>query len=404
MLDLEHAKQRIEAISAGHRGPIGVAVSGGGDSVALLGLAADWASETSRTLLALTVDHGLRAEAHDEALAVQALCQSIGVRHEILGWSPPRKTVSQATARRARHALLASALRSAGGTHLLMGHTLDDQAETVAMRRSRPGDEDALGLAGMRELSVSPVWPEGRGIQISRPLLDIKRADLRDYLKIRGFDWVEDPSNENWMFERARVRQSLSNISAVLDKVYLAARAARKKQDGVLGQWLDTHVEADGDGLVSCQPGPLSAEDFTEGLAWLIMAAAGTDRRAQRTSRLKLADDILVNPKNWRARTLGGAWIAPRKGCVHIARDPGAVTDKAGAQEVWDGRFCVDKSVYAVASGDAEEAKTVLLASLAPMARSGWPPFANTRESVRCLVPDRLRDIKTVLCYESLMA
>jgi len=165
-------------------GPLGVAVSGGSDSMALLTLAEGWARVRRSGLLALTVDHGLRQGSAREAAAVAAHCRARGIDHRTLSWQagPATRTPArdrravQATARQARHALLAGALRAAGGKWLLMGHTGDDQIETFLMR-ARQGS-GWYGLGGMDPVSVSPAWPEGRGVFLVRPLLGETIAEL----------------------------------------------------------------------------------------------------------------------------------------------------------------------------------------------------------------------------------
>ena len=169
--------------------PIGIAVSGGSDSLALFILAHHWASGLGRTLVAFTVDHGLRPEAREEAEAVGRLCNGLGIDHQILRLegAPPR----QSALRRLRHGALARALRQKSGKLLLIGHTADDQVETFLMR-ARQGS-GWYGLAGMRPLSLSPVWPEGEGVFIARPLMGVRRDALRDFLRSQGTGWAEDP-------------------------------------------------------------------------------------------------------------------------------------------------------------------------------------------------------------------
>ena len=117
-------------------GPIGIAVSGGSDSLALLVLAHDWAARAGRDLMAFTVDHRLRPEAADEARHVAGICAHLGIGHQTLTWETP--VSKQALARRARHGLMAAALRARGGARLLLGHTSDDQCETFLMRARQP--------------------------------------------------------------------------------------------------------------------------------------------------------------------------------------------------------------------------------------------------------------------------
>jgi tRNA(Ile)-lysidine synthase len=125
----------------------------------------------------------------------------------------------QAAARVARYALLTDWCRARGVLHLAVGHTADDQAETLAMRQAH--GSGPRGLAGM-----AAVRPEN-GVRLLRPLLPVSRAAIRDWLRARGKSWVEDPSNELTKFERVRVRQGLSAGQAG----YLIDRARQAGED-----------------------------------------------------------------------------------------------------------------------------------------------------------------------------
>ena len=175
--------------------------SGGGDSTALLH--ALRASYPDTPLHALIVDHGLRPESATEAADTAEYASSLGAEPHILRWSAPRK--NQAAARQARHTLLAGACEGLGVTLLCLGHTLDDRIETLRMRANREGGSRTL--TGMTALDASPVWPEGRHLTVARPLLGLRRSELRDYLNRLEAHWVEDPSNNDTRYERIRLRQ-----------------------------------------------------------------------------------------------------------------------------------------------------------------------------------------------------
>ena len=189
--------------------PLAVALSGGGDSLALLHLTMDWARAQGRPVLALTVDHGLNPDSAGWTAAAGLKARALDADWRALAWEGPKPATGiQARARAARHALLADAARGAGARVLLMGHTADDVAEGEAMRQA-----DAPGLGRLREWAPSPAWPEGRGVFLLRPLLGVGRADLRTFLTGRGADWLDDPANADPRFARVRARQALGGMA-----------------------------------------------------------------------------------------------------------------------------------------------------------------------------------------------
>ena len=200
---VERFRADLDALSApGER--IGIAVSGGPDSLALLLLAA-----TARPGLveAATVDHGLRAESRAEAEMVARICTELRVPHEILvaEWSEPPSTAIQERAREARYRLLAGWLVEQKLKALATAHHADDQAETVLMRLNR--GSGLRGLAGMRRKSIVP----GSRIPLLRPLLDWQCAELEQLCAAAGIEPAVDPSNSDEQFERVRIRKALAN-------------------------------------------------------------------------------------------------------------------------------------------------------------------------------------------------
>ena len=184
--------------------PVALALSGGGDSVALLALAADWARARGRRLLALTVDHGLNPDSADWTRRAGETARALGADWRALRWDRPQGGPGvQARARAARHALIAEAARGAGAKVVLFAHTADDIAEAEWMRA------EGSTLGRVREWAPSPAWPAGRGLMLLRPLLDVSRAALRDELVRRGLDWIEDPANADPAYGRSRARAAL---------------------------------------------------------------------------------------------------------------------------------------------------------------------------------------------------
>ena len=185
---------------------LGVAVSGGGDSVALLHLLHDFAQTHSVQLHVVTVDHGLRPGASGEAEEVGRLCGSLSVPHTILKWTGwDGQGNLQKAARDARYRMIAEWTRETRLQTVALGHTLDDQAETVLMRLARGAGVDGLSAMAPRRLAHGVTW--------IRPLLGISRDDLRQELQDRNVSWIEDPSNEDLRFDRIKMREAMKVLT-----------------------------------------------------------------------------------------------------------------------------------------------------------------------------------------------
>ena len=213
-----------------------LAVSGGPDSTALMLLAARWRKtlKAGPKLIAVTVDHALRAESKHEAASVGRLARKLKVAHRIVRWTGAKPATGlQQAARQARYRLLAGAARKLSASHIVTAHTLDDQAETVLIRMSR--GSGITGLAAMMRLTTLPAGVENE-IKLFRPLLDIPKSRLIATLRAAKIPFADDPSNRDPRFTRARLRGLMTELAREgLDarRLSLLARRLRRADRAV---------------------------------------------------------------------------------------------------------------------------------------------------------------------------
>jgi tRNA(Ile)-lysidine synthase len=207
-------------------GRLGLAVSGGPDSLALLLLA--HAAIRGRFAVA-SVDHGLRPAAADECRAVARLCAERDIPCEILTVQTGGGNL-QTAAREARYAALAAWAASDGLAAIVTAHHADDQAETLIMRLNRASG--LSGLAGVRQRGVVP----GSALPLLRPLLDWRRSELAGIVTRAGLEPASDPSNHDERFDRVRVRAALAEADW-LDPAALAQSAGHLAEADAALEW-----------------------------------------------------------------------------------------------------------------------------------------------------------------------
>ncbi len=212
--------------AAGAPWPGAVAVSGGGDSVALMHLLARWARRRRRPPPhVVTVDHALRAGSAKDARAVLRWAKAAGLKAKALRRSGPAPSSDiEAAAREARYRLMGEWARRQGIAALYVAHTRDDQAETFLLRLMRGSGLD--GLSAMRPIAAYPM-PGFRDLTLVRPLLDLPREGLRAHLAKAGQGWIEDPMNQEERFARVRLRKLIPALEeAGLTRHRIAGAAA----------------------------------------------------------------------------------------------------------------------------------------------------------------------------------
>jgi tRNA(Ile)-lysidine synthase len=225
---------------------LGVAVSGGPDSLALLVLAA---AARPGLIEAATVDHALRRESRAEADMVEALCKRVGVPHSTLTlhWASPPKSNLQARAREGRYRLLGGWAVDRRLSAVATAHHLDDQAETLLMRLARGAGIGGLGATRVRRPLID-------GVELVRPLLGWRKAELAALIAAAGVQAVDDPSNRDPGHDRVRMREWLKRADWA-DPERLAASAAWLNEadealDWALAPFVETRIARDGAALV----------------------------------------------------------------------------------------------------------------------------------------------------------
>ncbi|UWQ78475.1 tRNA lysidine(34) synthetase TilS [Leisingera sp. S132] len=320
-------------------GKLGIAVSGGSDSMALMHLMKEAFEGEPVDLLAATVDHGLRQESEAEANWVGKAAAALGITHEVIRWEDgPGQGNLQKQAREARYDLLCAWARRNGISTLCVAHTADDQAETLLMRMAR-----ASGVSG---LSGMPPRRVHKGVTLVRPLLEVTRTELRQYLQERGIEWCEDPSNSDLRFERVRARRALADLAplgltpTVLSRVAENMNKAREALDWYvfLAARDMAHVQAGA--VVLCQrkfrtlPSETGYRLLVKAIQWL----AGSPYPPRRVP-MEIA---VLAARGGGAATVSGCHLLTTSKQIWICREAKAVAGVTSLPgQIWDDRWKV---------------------------------------------------------------
>ena len=363
--------------------------------MALLQVAAEWARENGRRLLALTVDHGLNPDSEHWSVFAGEAARAVGAEWRALGWRGPKPTSGlPAAARRARHALIAEAARKARARIVLFAHTADDEAEGGVMRA------EGSTLGRLRDWAPSPVWPEGRGLMLLRPMLGAGRAEVRDWLAARAVGWIDDPANEDLKYARSRARASLlpsGEAGARAPDEGRGFEAAKPPLDGrpspfpaspcPSGRLTDRFAPGAstplpmGGGLLE-----IGRAVDAHALAAVLVCAGGGERTprgeplAGLLARLAAGEDFTASLCGARIEADGARVLVAREAGEFVRRPPPPMPLTPGAPAVWDGRWLIetdepDWSVVAAAGRmtGLSDADRATLKGLPPAVRGGVP-------------------------------
>lgn len=318
---------------------LALAVSGGSDSMAMLRMVHEWASAQDKapTIFVLTVDHGLREAAAKEAQHVAQWCADLGIAHETLRWAGQKPlTGIQAKARAARYDLMSAWCIAHNVPGLLTAHTADDQAETVVMRSARTSS--AKSLAG--------IWPERdwNGVRVLRPLLGLRRADLRHYLNAQNQNWIDDPSNDDVRFERVRVRQALAGDAEGFAEQALAAQRETRHAAGLAMRWCDENFIVYETGFLKFSRSQFASQiaAVQDEILLQVIGQCGSRAVPELQKRLDILRWLVTAGGSRRA--LGGVIFAKRKHDILAGREPGRISAvplviPQSGEVVWDHRF-----------------------------------------------------------------
>lgn len=344
-MDADEFARMMDAVGHFEAEPVvAIGVSGGADSLSLAILVHEWASSRGGRAVAMTVDHGLRAESATEAAWVSAQMQQLGIDHHVLVWDGEKpKAAIQEKARNARRRLLLDWCRDNGVLHLALGHHANDQVETHLMRLSR--GSSASGLAGMSLVR------EHAGARVIRPLLSAPKHRLEATLMARGRDWVSDPSNDMEQFERVRIRRAAIELERTGDGLPALVSAirdfgdVRRDLEQLGAEALASSVALYPAGYAYLNPGTLMRYGETAtryALSRLLMAIGGR-RYPLAREKLARAHDFLKGSGSGDRLTLGGCLLSRSRGELLVTREvrnlPVMQAIQPGQSIYWDNRF-----------------------------------------------------------------
>jgi len=314
--------------------PFGIAVSGGSDSTGLL-IALSQLTAPDR-LVALTVDHGLRSGSREEAVAVGQLCRRLGIRHEILQWKGEKPATGiQAAARNARYRLLSDAARKFQLGAIVTAHTVNDQAETLVMRKRRiAGDADWAKGWGMAGIPPATLYDET--VWFVRPFLSVDRSAIRSFLGQNDIGWSDDPSNEDTRYERVRVRKA----GPVLNRPYGRVWEARSEWSGSIATVLNGNVTRTENDCFYLETGDLTVAMVEATLAVLIDVAGGRSRGIDKNGRERLREFVSASAP--ATLTVGRTALSRKSDQIKLQRERRNIPRvelAPGDVVTWDGRY-----------------------------------------------------------------
>ena len=321
----------------------GLAVSGGGDSIAMLVLASEWAKANRKNIKVVTINHNLRKESKKEVIFTKEFTEKLGHAHTTLEWKRQTEVGNlQSQASFARKKLISNWAQFNKIKTVLLAHTIDDQVETILMRFARGSGVD--GLVGMKKkINLE-------GICWFRPLLAISRNDLRNFLKLKRISWKEDPTNQDRKYLRVKSRYIIDQLKQIGIDTDLIINTSKRMENAkqvlndvakiacyrymTLKQWGDIEVEKEL--FYSCRE-----DTFLRILAGIIRGISGNIYRPRYKELINFYKDIIT--PSFKGRTLCGVLArAINKKIIVFRREPSfpnCISDLSTKSIIWDGRW-----------------------------------------------------------------
>ncbi|WP_375611767.1 MULTISPECIES: tRNA lysidine(34) synthetase TilS [unclassified Bartonella] len=397
-----------------------LAVSGGSDSLALMFLVKEHLETLvfPPEMIVVTVDHQLRKESMREAETVAKICRVHDIQHITVRWEGEKpKTHIASSARVARYDLLVKEAQKQGASLIMTGHTLNDQVETYQMRYQRlqknrgalyseavamRDEVYASGFAGIlrgeaegirdedhtrktrkniAEKNYGPLYERGlscipreallhRKVRLIRPLLGVKRQTLRNYLRLQGQTWIDDPTNEDRNFERVRVRQSLSpqKLAYIAQKINEAALQRRQQAKNIADLILALDITVQHGRCFIEKPALFlqkhSSFPFVVGLFAVLMGGGFYLLPNQKLSML--VQKLCLDSPEKRRFTYAGSVIEYNKQGISLWREGRNMKEAIVEPDktfIWDGRYHITNHGYEaikVGAANLEQLKFLL--------------------------------------------
>ena len=328
---------------------LAVAVSGGSDSLCLAILAKKWANTKGGKITALNIDHGLRKGSGQESKKTLKLLKKQKIFSQCFKWKLSKKPKNsiQEKAREFRYNFFEEWCYKKNIKYLLVAHHFEDQKETFIMRLN--SNSNIYGLACMPKVLLK------KGIKILRPLLDLKKKDIIDYLKEKKINWIEDPSNNSLKYSRNRLRKILPKLEekgltdSNFRRILKRAQKERKKIESKFSFWLIKNVKIDTLGYAAVDFRNLKLldkDDFIFIFSKLLNMISGLfytpKSKYVYNFYKKIKSNEIINKTN-----LGGCHIFFFKKKMYICRE---IFKKSRKQEInfqfnkiiWDNRFEIE--------------------------------------------------------------